>query len=70
MFEKPGINFNDLPAWQKRGVGLYWESYQKEGYNPITGETVQAERRRVKHDLELPMKDAYEHLILQLLAAA
>lgn len=23
------INFNDLPSWQKRGVGLYWESYQK-----------------------------------------
>ena len=19
-----GINFNDLPAWQKRGIGLYW----------------------------------------------
>jgi len=30
-----GINFNDLPSWQKRGVGLYWEEYQKEGYNPI-----------------------------------
>jgi tRNA(His) guanylyltransferase len=21
-----GINFNDLPAWQKRGSGLYWRS--------------------------------------------
>ena len=21
-----GINFNDLPSWQKRGVGLYWNS--------------------------------------------
>src|SRR5947208_6957524 len=20
-----GINFNDLPLWQRRGVGLYWE---------------------------------------------
>src|SRR5438128_10639903 len=24
-----GINFNDLPAWQRRGIGLYWETYTK-----------------------------------------
>jgi tRNA(His) guanylyltransferase len=65
-----GINFNELPTWQKRGIGLYWESYEKEGHNPITGETVQAERRRVKHDMELPMKDDYEHLIVALLSSA
>ena len=28
-----GINFNDLPIWQKRGSGLYWIEYQKRGYN-------------------------------------
>jgi len=28
---KYGINFNDVPAWQKRGVGLYWETYDKPG---------------------------------------
>jgi tRNA(His) 5'-end guanylyltransferase len=22
-----GVNFNDLPNWQKRGSGLYWEDY-------------------------------------------
>jgi tRNA(His) 5'-end guanylyltransferase len=65
-----GINFNDLPAWQKRGIGLYWETYQKEGHNPITGETVQADRRRIKHDLELPIKDGYDALVLNLLMAA
>ena len=31
-----GINFNDLPLWQRRGVGIYWESYQKTGTNPLT----------------------------------
>lgn len=30
-----GINFNALPNWQKRGVGLYWESFEREGFNPI-----------------------------------
>src|SRR4029078_3769383 len=30
-----GINSNDLPAWQKRGSGLYWEEYERLGENPI-----------------------------------
>lgn len=63
-----GINFNDQPNWQKRGVGLYWEMYQKEGHNPITGKAVLAERRRIKQDLDLPMKDAYAQLLLRILA--
>jgi len=53
------INFNDLPLWQKRGVGLYWEEYDRPAVNPISGETVLARRRRVHRDLELPMKDDY-----------
>ena len=24
-----GVNFNHVPNWQKRGVGLYWSTYQK-----------------------------------------
>ncbi|MBC8171759.1 MAG: guanylyltransferase, partial [Anaerolineae bacterium] len=62
-----GINFNDLPAWQKRGVGLYWETYLKPGNNPQTGETTTSERRRLKCDLELPMKEEYSQLISVLL---
>ncbi|MGN6367319.1 MAG: tRNA(His) guanylyltransferase Thg1 family protein [Phycisphaerae bacterium] len=62
-----GINFNDLPNWQKRGIGLYWEPFQKEGLNPKTGETMTATRWRVKRDLELPMKDAYSDFISALL---
>ncbi|MEM7538152.1 MAG: tRNA(His) guanylyltransferase Thg1 family protein [Chloroflexota bacterium] len=62
-----GINFNDLPTWQKRGTGLYWETYEKQGYNPITNETVTAQRRRIKIDYELPMKDAYNEFIDQLI---
>jgi len=61
-----GINFNQLPNWQKRGVGLYWEEYQKEGFNPITGESVPAFRRRIRQDLDLPMKDEYSQFIAKL----
>jgi tRNA(His) guanylyltransferase len=58
-----GINFNDLPNWHKRGAGLYWEDYEKEGLNPISGEKVLARRHRVKRDLELPMKEAYGQFV-------
>jgi tRNA(His) 5'-end guanylyltransferase len=54
-----GINFNELPLWQRRGMALYWESYEKDGLNPLTGEAVVATRRKLKIDLELPMKDEY-----------
>jgi tRNA(His) 5'-end guanylyltransferase len=62
-----GINFNDLPAWQKRGVGFYWEKFGKEAKNPQTGETVFAERRRIKTELQLPMRDEYNEFIKNLL---
>jgi tRNA(His) 5'-end guanylyltransferase len=65
-----GINFNDLPAWQRRGVGMYWEAHEKLGYNPITHSPVTATRRAVKQDLELPMGEAYEALLLDLLRRA
>ncbi|MBW4575472.1 MAG: hypothetical protein KME08_09335 [Aphanothece sp. CMT-3BRIN-NPC111] len=64
-----GINFNDLPAWQRRGTALYWEEYEKEGYNPIQNQTVVVKRRRIKLDEDLPMKDAYQELIAHLLNA-
>ena len=53
LFQR-GINFNDLPVWQKRGVGVYWRSYEKIGHNPITGEDVKAIRREVYADYDLP----------------
>jgi len=59
-----GINFNHLPPWQKRGSGVYWEDHQRPAVNPKTGETVSATRRRLKRDLELPMREAYDEFIL------
>jgi tRNA(His) 5'-end guanylyltransferase len=65
-----GINFNDLPNWQKRGVGLLWEAYSKEGTNPLTGEVTVAVRRRIRVDLDLPMKDEYSAFIRDIITAA
>ncbi len=54
-----GINFNTLPNWQKRGIGIYWEDYNLIGQNPKTGKQLSSKRRRLKVNYDLPMKDAY-----------
>ena len=61
-----GINFNELPAWQKRGMGVLWENYQKEGKNPITGEISQSEKRQLVRNLELTYGDEYSQFISSL----
>jgi tRNA(His) guanylyltransferase len=65
-----GINFAHLPAWQKRGAGLWWEVVTRPGRDPRTGEETTATRRQVIRDLDLPIGDAYSGLIAGLLRAA
>jgi tRNA(His) 5'-end guanylyltransferase len=65
-----GINFNDLPAWQRRGIGLWWETYERPGYDPVRQVEVTASRRRVRVDRELPMKAPYRDLIQRLCVEA
>ena len=64
LFEH-GINFNNLPAWQKRGAGCFWEAYEKEGFNPKTAEVVVTTRNRIKVNLNLPFGDNYNEFIEQ-----
>jgi tRNA(His) guanylyltransferase len=63
-----GINFNDLPSWRKRGSELYRVEYERPGENPVTGERVIARRRRIRHDLELPMKEDDSAFLRDLMA--
>ena len=63
-----GINFNELPAWQRRGMGLRWEHYEKQAVNRLTGEQVIAVRRRLSRDLELPLKEDYITYLRALIA--
>lgn len=58
-----GINFAELPAWQRRGTGVYWEEYNKIGFNPIEQKEVLAKRRRLKIDEDLPAGTAYDDFI-------
>src|SRR5262249_28617150 len=58
-----GLDFDSLPGWQTRGIGIYWEDYQREALNPITGAPGTAVRRRLKRDMDLPSGEAYGDLI-------
>lgn len=62
-----GINFNELPNWQKRGIGIYWKEVQKEGFNPKANEKVFFERRELYTDFELPMREEYNDFITRLI---
>lgn len=68
LLMKHDINFNDLPMWQRRGIGMWWVAYEKEGYNPITDEVVNALRRKIHVKLKLPMKDMYSALIIDVIS--
>ena len=58
-----GVNFNDLPAWQRRGIGVLWEDVAHASTDPRTGEAREAMRRRLRVEYELPMKDAYDDFV-------
>ncbi len=62
-----GINFDKLPSWQKRGIGVYWDTYEKTGFNPVTGQSETATRRTLKTDMELHLREAYAEFIAKLL---
>ena len=67
LFQR-GLNFNDLPRWQKRGIGVLWESVEREGLNRKTGETSIVQRRRLRTDFELPLGDDYNDFIRNVLS--
>jgi tRNA(His) guanylyltransferase len=63
-----GVNFNEVPAWQRRGVGLWWETVQRTGIDPVRQAEVAVTRRQLRIERELPMKEAYRDLVALLCA--
>jgi tRNA(His) guanylyltransferase len=69
LLQQNGIDFDAVAGWQKRGVGLFWEDYEKAGINPRTSQTVSTQRRRIRIEYELPVREAYGELIRNFLCA-
>jgi tRNA(His) 5'-end guanylyltransferase len=55
MMHVRGFNLATTPAWQRRGTLVYKKLTEKEGFNPITKETVIAERSAVVAESDLPL---------------
>lgn len=54
LFER-GLNLADLPAWQRRGIGMYKKDVKIKGYNPLLKKDVISIRKKIVHDLDLPL---------------
>jgi tRNA(His) 5'-end guanylyltransferase len=63
-----GINFNDLPDWQKRGVGIYWAEKLVQGYNSKEHIEVENLKKQLVVDFHLPMRDKYSDFIAEIIA--
>jgi|SRR5271154_5638607 len=58
-----GINYNDIPIWQKRGTGFYWKKEEKLGINPLTKEETTVERNKLYRDLNISYGEAYDDFL-------
>ena len=63
-----GLNFNDVPNWQKRGTGLYWIDIEKSAINPKTQEPITCQRKEIFVDMELLMREAYGDFIYKIVS--
>jgi tRNA(His) guanylyltransferase len=55
MMHERGFNLATTPSWQRRGTLVYKKLTEKEGFNPITKETVITERSAVVAESDLPL---------------
>jgi tRNA(His) 5'-end guanylyltransferase len=68
LFQR-GINYNDLPLWQRRGIAIYFKDEEKPGFNPITQETTSCIRRSIYVEEELPIREEYSKMIRDIIDA-
>jgi len=47
MIMKHGIRLSQIPDWHERGIIIHWETFEKDGYDPVKDEKVVAKRRRI-----------------------
>lgn len=67
LLRSRGVDFDQLPTWQRWGTGLTWRQHEKRGRNPITGDETTALRRGIHRDENLPQGDEYAQLLRQVI---
>lgn len=67
---RQGINFNDVPSWQKRGSSVCWELYARQGWNPKEQKAVEVSRWKAVAGHELPMGAAHAEWMARVIERA
>ncbi len=69
MLFRKGVNLNETPKWQKRGILIAKERYEKEGYNPKAATEVTVTRYKIVQLWDLPLFGSEEgrNLIAELI---
>lgn len=65
ILSEHNITYDELPTWQRQGAGFSWETYEKEGHNPLTQQTVMATRRRIAAFDDFQSREHYRAWLLQ-----
>ncbi len=69
MLFRKGVNLNETPNWQRRGILIAKERYEKEGYNPKAATEVTVTRYRIVQLWDLPLfgSEKGRNLIVELI---
>jgi tRNA(His) 5'-end guanylyltransferase len=62
-----GVNFNDLPEWERRGAGMWWVETVREA-KTSSPRSQPASRRTLHRELVLPFASAYDAFLQKLLS--
>ncbi|MBQ9681866.1 MAG: guanylyltransferase [Neisseriaceae bacterium] len=65
-----GIDFRELPHWQRFGSGVYFQQTNHQGFNPLTEQETTTQRRKLVIDEQLPVGDYYRQFIQRFFQAA
>ena len=66
ILSENGIDYEGMPAWQRWGVGVYNETVERKGFNPVTGKEETGTGNVLKVDRELPLGEEYATLVERL----
>jgi tRNA(His) 5'-end guanylyltransferase len=67
LLQEKGINFDEVPVWQRYGTGISYKDVEREGFNPIKNEKVIVQRRELFADYEIPHGDEYRKYVVEFL---
>lgn len=57
-----GINIAHVPAWQRRGIAVYKEKYEINGFNPKDNTPTISYRNKIKVDMQLDLFNSNDNI--------